>query len=369
MSRARPALPVLVALALGASPFVAARTAEACAGCSNPNLLNARSDSAVLAPGEVSLALTLTGTMANVVHRDACPDIGPICEVRDEPPQLHDQDFYNLELRPIVAVGLDDVFSAELQLPLRLVRTEITFRRLDGTLYEPDYESIHHRDETLVGFADPWLLGRASMRLGRSTLTTRAGLGLPLGSTEPDPFAAGERGESHQHVQLGVGVPFPIFALDLSHALDRLRFGGYGQALVFVARNGHGYQAGNRYSGGLTGDVELGAGVRLGLGADLLNEQPERWDGRIQQDGNVGRTDLLVGGMASLAIGSVVTSLTVRVPVWQHFIEAADEHGDPGQLSYPGILALAVQTSFGGPDRGTSPRSTPPPQSTPAPTR
>ena len=42
-------------------------------------------------------------------------------------------------------------------------------------------------------------------------------------------------------------------------------------------------------------------------------------------------------------------SLTVKTPVYQHFIEVSHRHdGDPGQLTYPAIVNLAVQTSFGG---------------------
>jgi hypothetical protein len=90
------------------------RAAEACAGCSNPNLPNARVGNAALAPAEVSVALSLTGTTMNVVHEDRCPDIGPVCLERDEPPQLHDQQFYSFELRPIVAVGITEVLGVEL---------------------------------------------------------------------------------------------------------------------------------------------------------------------------------------------------------------------------------------------------------------
>lgn len=334
---------------LGLTLTVGTRAAEACAGCSNPNLPNARVGNATLAPGEISLALSLTGTTMNVVHPDRCPDIGPICLERDEPPQLHDQQFYSFELRPVVAVGITEVLGAELQLPIRLLNTSITFRRLDGTAFEPDYESIHHRDETLVGLADPWLLGRASARFEELTISTRAGVGLPVGSTVEDPFALGREGKSHQHVQFGTGTFFPVFAVDGSYELDPVRLGGYGQAILYLYENGHGYHAGNRYAGGATADVELVDTLRIGVGVDLLNEQPERWAGEIQQDGNVGRTDLLVGGTLSYQLGEVATQLSLRIPAWQHFIDPGGHHRDPGQLTYPGILSLSAQTSFNGP--------------------
>ena len=108
--------------------------------------------------------------------------------------------------------------------------------------------------------------------------------------------------------------------------------------------------------------------LRAGLGAGILNEQPERWGGVVQQDGNVGRTDILAGGMASYAFGSVMASLTVKVPVYQHFIEVSHGvRGNPGQLTFPAIVNLAVHTTFGGAPRPTSPAPPPDPSAAPTP--
>ena len=341
---------LFIGLAVGLSALLTERTAEACAGCSNPNLPTARAENITLAPGELSVALNLSATTMRVVHSEYCPEIGPICNQRAEPPQLHDQRFYVAELRPIVAFGLTDVFGLELQVPVRLVKTTIVFRRLDGTAFEPDYVNIHHRNETLFGLADPWLLGRATAPIDTLTVTGRAGVGLPIGSTEEDPFARGRAGLPHQHIQFGTGTFYPVLALDARLDLGRFGFSGYGQTLLFVYENGHGYQAGNRYMGGVSGDIEVVPEFRAGVGADILNEQPERWGGIVQQDGNVGRTDLLVGGNLSYRIDTLTLSLSVKAPVYQHFIEPSHDHrGDPGQLTYPAIVNLAAQTSFGRP--------------------
>lgn len=340
---------------LVAGMMLAPRIAEACAGCSNPNLPGARSTNVGLTPGQLSVALNLTATTMRVVHPEACPEIGPICAKRAEPAQQHDQRFYVAELRPVLTLGLTDAFAVEVQAPVRMLRTTITFRRPDGAAFTPDYENIHHRDETIVGLGDPWLLGRSTGRLGPLTVTARGGLGLPVGSTEPNPFAVGRAGLSHQHVQLGTGTFFPVFALDVGTTLGRARLGGYGQALVFPYANGHGYQAGNRYSGGVSADYEVLADLRVGFGGDVVNEQPERWERRVEQDGNVGRTDVLAGGAVTYLAGRVALSISVRAPVWQHFIEGHTHGGDPGQLTYPAIVSLGVQTTFGGlvhrPDR------------------
>lgn len=283
-----------------------------------------------------------------VTHSEHCPDIGPICQIRDEPPQIHDQRFYVGELRPILALGLMNGLALEAQLPLRLVKTTVVFRRLDGTPFEPDYQNIHHRNETLYGFADPWLLGRVSIPLGGVSLTARAGLGLPVGSTEENPFARGRDGLPHQHIQFGTGTFYPVVALDASTDAGAVRLSAYAQTLLFLYENGYGYRAGNRHMGGLAADTEVVKGLRLGLGADILNEQPERWDGVVQQDGNVGRTDWLVGGSASHSFGETTVSLSVKVPVYQQMVEVETHHddADPGQLTYPAIVNLGVETRF-----------------------
>jgi hypothetical protein len=339
----------VVALLMGALGFSASRHAQACPGCSNPNLPTARAGNFALLPGEISAALNLSGTTMRVVHSEYCPDIGPICNERAEPPQLHDQRFYIGEFRPIVGIGITKVLGVEIQAPIRLLKTTIVFRRLDGTPFEPDYENIHHRNETLFGFADPWLLARATWSVDNFMVTGRGGLGLPLGSTEEDPFARGRAGLPHQHVQFGTGTFYPVLAVDAALRLDRFTVSAYAQTVLFLTDNRYGYRAGNRYVGGVSGDMEVVPRLRAGLGADILNEQPERWGGVVQQDGNVGRTDVLAGGMVSYAFGSVVASITVKVPVYQHFIDVAHGHeGQVGQLTYPAIVNLAVQTTFGG---------------------
>ncbi len=341
------------AFALAAALLLGTERAEACAGCSNPNLPGARAANVGLSPGQLSLALNVTATTMRVVHPEGCPESGPICAQRPEPDQQHDQRFYVAELRPILAVGITERLGVELQAPVRFLQTTIVFRRTDGTAFTPDYANIHHRNETLVGPGDPWLLGRSTGRVGPVTVTARAGLGIPLGSTEPNPFVRGRGGLSHQHVQFGAGTFYPVFALDAGITLGRARLGGYGQALVYPAINEHGYQPGNRYSGGLSGDYEVLPRLRVGLGADVLNEQPERWDRIVEQDGNVGRTDLLLGGAVSYTLGRTALFASFRAPVWQHFIESSHAHGgDPGQLTYPGIVSLGVQTTFDGPRRG-----------------
>ncbi len=331
-----------LAIGLAAVAFFVPKRADACAGCSNPNLPVARADVSELRPGDVAVTMNLTATTMRVVHSEFCPEIGPICNQRAEPAQKHDQRFYVGELRPILAVGLTPGFAAEVQMPLRVIKTTITFRRLDGTAFQPDYENIHHRNETVAGFADPWLLGRGTVRFDRLTLTGRGGVGLPVGSIEEDPFARGRAGLRHQHIQLGTGTFYPVLSLDAAYELAPYRLGGYAQTVLFLYENAHGYQAGNRVLGGITLDRAFGD-FRVGVSGDVLHEGAERWSGIVQQDGNVGRTDVLAGALVSYGSGPTSAALSIKVPVYQHVIE---HEGEPGQLTYPALVSLSVRTIF-----------------------
>lgn len=292
--------------------------------------------------GQTSVSLALLATSVRVVHESYCPDIGPICGERDEPPQLHDQRFSLGELRARVEYGLTAQWGLELQLPMRLNATTVQFRRLDGTPVSLDYVNIHHRDETLFGLGDPWVRARYAFGLGDVGLVARAGFSVPLGGTVENPFALGEAGAEHQHVQFGTGTVQPLLALEAERRWD----GGwsvraFGQAQLALVENRYGYRNGHRFAVGVAGEVPVVGALRLSAGADLANEQPERWDGRVQQDGNLGRTDVLVGGGLAYPVGRVQLGLTVRVPVYQHVI------GHDGQLTYPGLLGLTAETVFG----------------------
>jgi hypothetical protein len=278
-----------------------------------------------------------------VVHESHCPEIGPVCAQRDEPPQLHDQTFQVVDLRAIVEYGLASRWSVEAQVTSRLTITRIQYKRLDGTVFEPDYPNIHHRNETLAGVADPWLAVRGAWVLGGFQAMGRLGVTLPLGRTEPNPFVLGEMGLEHQHIQFGTGTFNPVLGVEIARPLERWNLQGYAQAMLVLYENEHGYRAGHRLGGGVSVDHALLDRLSLGAGVDVLQEKPERWDGMVMQDGNLGRTDILVGGLLTYFTRPFAASLTVKVPVYQNIVQAEDEHAD---LSYPIVLGLTVRALF-----------------------
>ena len=282
----------------------------------------------------------------HVVHESSCPEIGPACALSPVEPLLHDLELNAIEVRASAQVGLVEHLAVELRVPLRITATAITYRHLDGSVFPdaPDGD-LHHRDETIVGPGDPWLLARTEWPLGPVRLGGHLGFTVPLGRTEHNPFTAGTAGEQHQHVQHGSGTVDPLLGLDaavtLSPTFDlRLSL----QARLTLYANDHGYQAGHNV------EASVGAGAtvedfRGGLSLDLLHQAPERWDGVVQEDGNLGTTTLLLGLEGSVAAGPVSLGLSVKVPVYQHLV-AGPEHGE---LSYPLILGFHVDGLIGAP--------------------
>jgi hypothetical protein len=105
-----------------------------------------------------------------------------------------------------VARGL----GVEAVVALRGVRTRIRFEDVRHQPIVVPNGSIHHRNETLSGPGDPWLLLHRAQVLGAWTLAARGGVSVPLGRTEPNPFDLGRRGLPHQHIQFGTGTWDPL---------------------------------------------------------------------------------------------------------------------------------------------------------------
>jgi thiol-disulfide isomerase/thioredoxin len=176
---------------------------------------------------------------------------------------------------------------------------------------------------------------------GRTSIDLRAGASLPLGRTEEDPFALGEVGLPHQHVQFGTGTFNPIAGLELNRDFGRVGLRLHALTLQSLYESGKGYQAGDRYQGGVTALSPLGTRAwRFEAGLEALGETAERWNGMVHDDdGNRGRFDLLVAASAGRALGGGFEGFVgVKVPVVTHTVG--------GQLEYPILLEVAVSRQF-----------------------
>jgi len=253
---------------------------------------------------------------------------------------VHDQDITFFESRLDAELGLTDGLALAVMLPVRVVSTGITFR--DAATHEAvmlTEPNIHHRNETLTGLGDPWLLARAGKAWSGWQLDGRAGVSLPVGSTQPDPFLLGDMGLSHEHIQMGTGTVGLIANLDVGRVMGRWRLSAWGLTQQFFYENDKAYQAGDRYAGGAVVRFAPGRFV-LGAGVEAQAETAETWRGvEPTDDGNRGRFDLLLAADATWRVDETwALTANVRVPIVTEVVG--------GQLDYPAVFGLGVTARF-----------------------
>jgi hypothetical protein len=246
----------------------------------------------------------------------------------------HVQSLTLTELSLTAAAGIRRGMGMELVLPVRHVTSRIRFLDADRVpLHRPEGD-IHHRDETLAGVGDPWLMLHTGVLKGAWTLAARAGVTLPLGRTEPDPFALGDLGLPHQHIQFGTGTWDPVVGLAVGRRLGAVGLTISGLARFVLDENSHGYRAGHRYYADATASRRLAGAWSGSLGLIASREQAERWGGVVRtEEGNLGRTDVLVAvGVARAVRGVGSLSLTAKVPVLSR--------SQGAQVDYPVIISV-----------------------------
>jgi hypothetical protein len=354
----------LVALAIATAAV--ARTPEAiggaCPACSNPNLPTAESTigdaaqatatarpryevAAAVAPLPrrlLVLALTTDFTTLKSSHVEGCPDIGPACASLTPPPAYdHNLRTYAYGLTIDAQYGVLPWLTLAATAPYRFVTTRIHYTDLAGSPYDPTPPDTHHRDETVTGFADPTVALVAGDAIDRFGFSVRLGAMLPLGRTlDVDPFEAGRLGIVHEHIQFGVGTVRPIAGSALGYDFGPAGVDAFFQGTMAVATNAIGYRPGQRLSGGVRATSALGiARARFGVGAEMLHESTETWQGLQQEEGNLGRTDI-VGVLSARYSPWVRLGVfgAIKVPLYVSAVGA--------QLSYPFVLQLGIATGL-----------------------
>ena len=229
----------------------------------------------------------------------------------------HVQTITIVELDATIARGLRPGVGLELLAPLRLIRSRIRYEDMNRQPYALVYPDYHHRNETPVHFADPAL----SLHLARTsepwTVAGRIGVSVPIGRTEPNPFELGRLGLPHEHFQFGTGTWDPVLSLAVGRDVGGGALSMTGLAHLAFYQNSHGYQAGNRYNLNVTASRPLFKGLEIMGAFDVTREEAEHWDGRLEEEGNLGRTDVLFSFGASSPMGKVGTlSVTIGLPVY-----------------------------------------------------
>jgi thiol-disulfide isomerase/thioredoxin len=245
------------------------------------------------------------------------------------------------EFRLAAELGVFEDIGVALVVPLRLVDTGIRYIDSGGAEVDLVRDGIHHRNETMFGVVDPWLLGHHHGQRGRWSYDLRAGLSVPLGRTEEDPFRLGDMGLAHQHFQFGTGTFNPIAGLEVAYTLPAVGVRAFALTQQILYENGKDYQAGDRYAGGVGAVSALGTRKwRFQAGGEVQGETAERWGGVVHtDDGNQGRVDFMLAARAGLALGAgLEASLGAKLPVYTHVVG--------GQLDYPLVVDVGIGGSF-----------------------
>jgi thiol-disulfide isomerase/thioredoxin len=300
------------------------------ATCSNPGLPVGAASSSDLLPGQLTLGLT-TGLLP-----------ASSTEILDEAqgPLRYESRFVLIETRLNASLALTPWLAVEGSMPYRVIDVDITYRDpATGAEVPLQGEAIHARDETLHGIGDPSLALHVAEELGEFRIHGRLGTSLPLGRTEENPFLLGMIGQHHQHVQLGTGTFIPMVAVEVQRRAGEVTLGGFALMHASLYENGEQYLAGDRYSAGLSASSALGTrGFTFSAAAEVHTETAEEWNGITYEDeGNAGRTDVLVGGAVAwrpLAHAGLALVADVKVPVYSRV--------DGPQLDYPLVMAVSV---------------------------
>ncbi|MEC9466827.1 MAG: hypothetical protein VX834_13635 [Myxococcota bacterium] len=247
----------------------------------------------------------------------------------------HELTLSMLNLSASLSWFIDSVWSVAVVAPVRIVQSEATFLAEDSELQ--GFGSIHHRDEVLVGLADPVIQARASQMYAfednaRLHLSGFLGASLPLGKTEPNPDALGRAGLKHQHIFFGRGAVAPMAGFNAHYMNGRFSLDGWLNATVPVYENEYGYLA-NR-------DISIGIGLNHSLGlpdwvfgllTDIHHDGAAYWDGAPQR--NSGRTDFILGAKVQWDWNrGSHASLEVKRPVYSVV--------NGGQLEIPIMISL-----------------------------
>ena len=195
---------------------------------------------------------------------------------------------------------------------------------------------IHHRDETLAGPGDPWIMALAGRKIGRWSAAIRGGVTVPLGRTEENPFELGRRGLPHQHIQFGTGTWDPLAGAGAGRRFGAVTATASVIARLPVAENDHGYRAGRRVVWTASADRRIRGPWRAQAGLDYARESAETWDGVIEEEGNLGRDDLLLSAGIARQIGARALVLTARIPLRTRSYNGV-------AIDYPLILSLGWQ--------------------------
>jgi len=256
---------------------------------------------------------------------------------------FHSLDMYFADLVISPSYYLTNRWFLRSSFPVRTARTDVDFLGENREVLT-DMESIHHRNEILVGMGDMGLgigyrLWSTNYGAFLTTLDLTVGATLPTGGTEPDPFEAGRQGKKHQHIIFGTGTVDPTFKVSGIVGSGTHLFTLWANIRRPLYENAHGMKTGAQISHGI-GWVH-GFGLQnwqFMVQPEIFYEEATTWNSG-EDSPNSGRTDLVATVAAFWQYSpDVRASLTLKRPFT---IQTSG-----GQLEMPLVVAVGADFRF-----------------------
>ena len=201
---------------------------------------------------------------------------------------------------------------------------------------------LHHRSVTLRGIGDLMLLGRHrrpdTWRTG-DALVVSAGASIPTGRTVENPYALGNRGIQHLHIQFGTGTVDPLLEASYSAPIrDRFSAGGYVAGRFPLYENHRSFRAPPDATLGATLAHRTSDRLQLRVEGALFAQGYGSWDG--VRDENTGLLATSITAGATVRLRKVSLSADLRYPISQRTLTEGDAftQGPTFVVSVGGLL-------------------------------
>jgi len=235
-------------------------------------------------------------------------------------------------------VPWNDWIDLELQAFYDVKNVHAKYRLPDGTPYDNPEGNLHHRTEKLEGVSDfklYWNFNVDGWRLG-------AGVNLPVGRIEPNPYALGALGLFHEHIQFGTGTCDPLARVSrVVHVMEGvdLSFAAGGQFPLVDNRKG--------YHAPATADFAVGPRVQITDWLSAMASYSVLWQGRATWDGapdpNTGY--VIQGAQLSVPI-RLGSGILIAPNIYRAFDVNTRGGSDTFKLDW--IAGLSIEIPLGG---------------------
>ena len=302
----------------------------------------ASSENTTLDPGAWTFSVGAGAAYSHAEHDVEPSQFEPHVEHDEDQARRHVLDFGMFQTTLIGSYGLRSWLTLKGMIPLRFTVSRARF--LDAENNDlPDFSSIHHRDEWVVGFGDPLVAGRFRLPLDGLASSLAGGLtmgvSMPVGNVEADPFVRGSKGLAHQHVFFGTGTWNPHLALDLSIAFDRWSLVAWTSVDAALYAGRRGYKGPTIVTAGVAARSSLGMdNWSFMLHPEVFHEEPATWGDNIAK--NSGKTEVLLGAGVNYTMEcGTVLGMVAKGPVYTQVLG--------GQLDIPLFVNFSSSWSGG----------------------